>query len=115
MRIEAGSSIEGSAVAATRYGWAYEVRGTHPKITEKQANSNERRIGNWTFVDVKYTPADCSTPPATVPPAAGGSGGGGLPVTGSDAAWIGSVGGAVVAAGVILFVMARKRRIRTVA
>lgn len=48
--------------------------------------------------------------------AAGGSGGGdggdgGLPITGARVGLIGGVGGAVVAIGVVLFVLARRRRV----
>jgi LPXTG-motif cell wall-anchored protein len=120
MRVEAGAKVEGTVTEATRYGWAYEKTGAKqkmPSITEKTVNGDKRRVGDWTFVDVKYTPADCSTPP-TVPPVNGGGGGGGkplLPVTGAEAGLIGSIGGAIVVIGAALFVAARKRRIRTVA
>jgi hypothetical protein len=44
------------------------------------------------------------------PPATGGQGGG-LPVTGAKVGLVGGIGGAVLAVGAVLFVMARRRRV----
>lgn len=115
MRVAAGAKVEGTVTEATRYGWAFEVKGSHPKITEAKVNGTDRRVGLWTFVDVKYPTPDCATPPpATEPPASGGNAGG-LPVTGAEAGKIAGVAGAIILVGAVLFVAARKRRIRTVA
>ncbi|WP_203654923.1 hypothetical protein [Actinocatenispora rupis] len=48
--------------------------------------------------------------PRSSSPAAGGAGGGGLPVTGSPVAYVSAVGALLLAAGAVLFVIARRRR-----
>ncbi|WDZ86328.1 PT domain-containing protein [Micromonospora cathayae] len=75
------------------------------------------------FVDLSAAPTPTPGPTGeptgeptaspTVSPGTGGEGGGdgGLPVTGAQAGLIGGVGGAVLIAGGVMFLMARRRRV----
>ncbi|MEU8236056.1 LPXTG cell wall anchor domain-containing protein [Actinoplanes sp. NPDC048967] len=55
------------------------------------------------------TPTGTDAAPATTPPADGGGSGGGLPVTGINAVAIAGVGGLLLVAGVVAFLVTRRR------
>ncbi|MEV4533158.1 cell wall anchor protein [Asanoa sp. NPDC049518] len=78
------------------------------ELTDADEADNQARFD--IFVGAAAT-GEPSTPPGGEP---GEGGGGGLPVTGAKAGIIGGVGALVVVAGVVLFLVARRRRIVTV-
>ena len=57
-------------------------------------------------------PAECTSPSPGTPPAGGGAGGPTLPKTGAPAGLIAGGASALLAAGAVLFVVARRRRVR---
>ncbi|MEH1012366.1 LPXTG cell wall anchor domain-containing protein [Micromonospora sp. CPCC 206060] len=89
--------------------------GTQRKTFEEVDEADNNSIFDI-FVGKKVTPTPTGSATPTVAPTepgdGGGSGGGGpLPVTGAQAGLIGGVGLGVLAAGAVLFVLARRRRV----
>lgn len=71
---------------------------------------NDKYASPATFND--DNPADNTAPVTVTAPSSGGSGGGiGLPVTGAKAGIIGGAGGALLVAGALAYVLARRRRV----
>lgn len=95
-----------------------QTEGQLAALTEK-IGTPEQVLAWITERDTPPSAAPSETPasgaPATTPAAAAGGSGGGLPVTGTNVAWVAAVGLALLIAGAIAYRALRPRKVRVVA